>query len=161
MPRKKGHLGFYFRSISNCIDKYFNNELKTLGLTKSQLDVLAFLSRHQDEPIIQRDIVNYFHISNPTVTGILNRLEQKGYIVRRQSEKDKRIHHIVCTFDAKKLQHLFCTTAQNMENLLTKDFSAEEKEQLRAMLERIRNNVIEEEKEETYDKNPVSSTKGV
>lgn len=48
-----------------------------------------------------------------------------------------------------------------MENLLTKDFSAEEKEQLRAMLERIRNNVIEEEKEETYDKNPVSSTKGV
>lgn len=153
MPQHYCPIGFYFRSISNSIDKRFNQQLKSLGLTKSQLDVLFILSKNKDKEIIQRDIENYFHISNPTVTGILNRLEQKGYIVREQSKKDKRIHHIKCMFDEAELRKLFTETADDMETLLTKGFSEEEKIELAALLERVMNNGIMDEKEDKNDKN--------
>ena len=47
--------------------------------------------------MIQKDIEEHFHISNPTVTGILNRLEQKGFIERKHTPKDNRVRTIVIT----------------------------------------------------------------
>ena len=53
-----------------------NEGLKKYDLTKSQRDVLGYLHFTDKDPVIQKDIEEHFHISNPTVTGILNRLEQ-------------------------------------------------------------------------------------
>ena len=58
---------------------------------------MGYLHFTDKNPVIQKDIEEHFHISNPTVTGILNRLEQKGFIERKQSLKDKRVRTIVLT----------------------------------------------------------------
>ena len=74
-----------------------NEGLKKYDLTKTQRDILGYLHFTDKNPVIQKDIEEHFHISNPTVTGILNRLEQKGFIERKQSLKDKRVRTIVLT----------------------------------------------------------------
>lgn len=152
MPQNTYPLGFFFRSTTHKIEKIMNRKLKSMGLTKSQCDVLFFIAKNKENDIIQRDIENYFHISNPTVTGILNRLEQKGYIVREQSKKDKRIHRIRSTFDEEELCAQFTKQREYVDQILTKGLSDEEKAQLTLLLEKVMNNVIEEAKEEKNDK---------
>ena len=85
-------IGFYFSLIKKKMDKHMNEGLKKYDLTKSQQDVLGYLHFTDKDPVIQRDIEEHFHISNPTVTGILNRLEQKGFIERKLTQKEQDLH---------------------------------------------------------------------
>ena len=91
MNNRKYGYGFYFRCIQSQLEKAMNEQLKEFDLTKSQLDILRFLKYVKKDHVNQKDIEEFFHISNPTVTGLLNRMEQKGYVVRIHSPDDKRI----------------------------------------------------------------------
>ena len=82
-------IGFILVLIKKKMDKHMNEGLKKYDLTKSQRDVLGYLHFTDKEVVIQKDIEEHFHISNPTVTGILNRLEQKGFIERKLNQKIK------------------------------------------------------------------------
>ena len=95
--RDNDEIGFYLSLIKKKMDKHMNEGLKKYDLTKTQRDILGYLHFTDKNPVIQKDIEEHFHISNPTVTGILNRLEQKGFIERKQSLKDKRVRTIVLT----------------------------------------------------------------
>ena len=92
---KKG-IGFYARVIHNQIEKKSNSYLRDMGLTQTQGDVLVFIvfAKKKGKQIKQKDIEDYFHISNPTVSGLLDRLEQKDLIIRKKTPDDKRIHYI-------------------------------------------------------------------
>ena len=95
--RDNDEIGFYLSLIKKKMDKHMNEGLKKYDLTKTQRDILGYLHFTDKNPVIQKDIEEHFHISNPTVTGILNRLEQKGFIERKRSLKDKRVRTIVLT----------------------------------------------------------------
>ena len=97
MNNRKYGYGFYFRCIQSQLEKAMNEQLKEFDLTKSQLDILRFLKYVKKDHVNQKDIEEFFHISNPTVTGLLNRMEQKGYVVRVHSPDDKRIRYIQIT----------------------------------------------------------------
>ena len=58
-------------------------------LTATQTFTLIYLfqSREAGRSVKQKDIEHKMEISNPTVTGILNRLEHKGLIQRVADEK--------------------------------------------------------------------------
>ena len=42
---------------------------------------------------------------NPTVTGILDRLEKKGFIIRKISDRDRRMRIVTLTNSAKKINN--------------------------------------------------------
>lgn len=145
MKNKKFGYGFYFRCIQGQIEKYVNENMKEYNLTKSQLDVLRYLDQNKDRPIFQKDIEDFFHISNPTVTGLLNRLEEKGYIIRKKSDKDKRIHLIERTRKADIMKENYAKNIQVLEKRIAAGLSPEEKEQLFVLLSKVIQNLIEEE----------------
>ncbi|WP_304749201.1 MarR family winged helix-turn-helix transcriptional regulator [Dubosiella newyorkensis] len=148
MEREQYSIGFYFHSISQQAEKLLNHKVRSIDLTKSQCDVLTFLFKNQNRQIIQRDIEHYFHISNPTVTGILNRLSQKGYIQRIRSASDKRVHSIEITPKAKELYQQLRLTRQEMNETFLKGMSPQEQENLLALLEKTLHNLMQAEKEE-------------
>ena len=76
----QNHYGFYFHVISRLLKSIIDDTLKNYDLTKSQSDIIRFLCTRENEITTQKDIETYFQISNPTVTGLLNRLEQKQFI---------------------------------------------------------------------------------
>ena len=92
---KKG-IGFYARVIHNQIERKSNSYLRDMGLTQTQGEVLTFIvfAHKKGRSVKQKDIEDYYHISNPTVSGLLDRLEQKALIVRKKAEDAKRIHYI-------------------------------------------------------------------
>lgn len=69
------------------------------GLTGPQLDVLnAVYEMSQDGCApSQRMLERRMYLSNPTVTGILNRLEAKGLIERTRDRQDARIKRVCLT----------------------------------------------------------------
>ena len=64
--------------VSDVYEKDFNNRLKTLGITASQCAVLDYLFHSREEEVNQKDIEKALSLQNPTVTGLLKRLDEKG-----------------------------------------------------------------------------------
>ena len=89
--------------ISNLIfEAYINNNLKEINLTGSQMNVLmcVYVLNKKHMNVNQVDIQKIFNLSNPTVSGILSRLQDKNFIMR---ENDGRKNRIKLTDDGIKL----------------------------------------------------------
>ncbi len=82
----------------NCMMRdHRNKDMECLGITGRQTDVLFYLLEHREEQIKQVMIEREFQLSNPTITGILNRLEQNGFIQRVAAQSDRRCNYIMTT----------------------------------------------------------------
>lgn len=99
-------LGVLFKFIHQAAEHKFNQYLQELNLTASQMHILIYLERceAEEKTVNQRDIERHLHLSNPTVTGLLQRLEAKGFITRTVSETDGRNKQIKQT-DACRMMH--------------------------------------------------------
>ncbi|MDO4466339.1 MAG: MarR family transcriptional regulator [Bacillota bacterium] len=145
MPEHKPGYGYYFRCIESIVDKTINEQFKQFDLTKSQQEVLHFLHRNRNTQIKQKDIEDYFHISNPTVTGILNRLEQKGYIERISSESDKRVKYIQQTEKAESLHQVLYKRIVQMEKTMVFSLSQKDQDTLYRLLNEVYQNLLKED----------------
>jgi DNA-binding MarR family transcriptional regulator len=83
------------RRIIRAIDLRSRRLVEESGLTGPQLMVLRAAARLSGSPIgaIAREV----HLSQPTVTGILDRLERQGLIRRERGEPDRRIVLVTVT----------------------------------------------------------------
>lgn len=83
------------RQIIRAIDLRSRHLVTKYGLTGPQLSLLKELSKQQDCSVSQ--LTRAIHLSQATVTGILDRLEKRGLIARHRSEQDKRCVQVVMT----------------------------------------------------------------
>lgn len=120
-----------------------NRYMEKYELTYAQMQTLlyimdtSYIMDASDTGIVSRDIEERFCISNPTASGIIKRLEQKGFIVRRVCEKDGRVKFIYLTAKG----YLICTeTRRGWENALRESFynmTEDEMEDVQKILEKI------------------------
>ena len=118
-----------------------NEGLRKYDLTRSQQEVLGYLHFTDKDPVIQKDIDEHFHISNPTVTGILNRLEQKGFIERKLNPKDKRVRAIVLTQKEQDLHEDIENQIRIMESKFENALGIEKQKQLLEILKELAQNL--------------------
>jgi DNA-binding MarR family transcriptional regulator len=71
------------------------------GLTGSQLLVLNMLG--PKGRVSLSDLSERIRAKNSTVTGIIDRMERDGVVVRRRSEEDRRVVYIELTAKGRKL----------------------------------------------------------
>jgi DNA-binding MarR family transcriptional regulator len=134
-------VGILIKFIENVIKTDRNNILKEIDLSTAQGDVLTYLLFHQEYEINQKDIEKEFRIKNPTVTGILKRLELKSLIKREVSARDSRSKKIIVTDKSKQLQKEISDMGELIENKLTNGFSQQEREELLILLQRVLKNL--------------------
>ncbi|NLC47864.1 MAG: MarR family transcriptional regulator, partial [Tenericutes bacterium] len=114
--------------------------LSLYGLTSSQVEILFFI-RHNKEKVNQSDIERHFKLSNPTVTGIINRLENNGFVKRVKDDKDARVKNIILTEKSNKVKEQMHEGIKSLEKQLFKDFTEEEKEELCLLLGKLFKNI--------------------
>ena len=71
-----------------------------MGLTSVQLLVLGRISLLESNgvsEINQRDLEEAMQVTHPTMTGIIKRLENKGFVSCMPSPADRRYKKITCT----------------------------------------------------------------
>lgn len=136
-------IGFLFKQINNVYEKDFNNLLKTLGITASQCAVLDYLFKSRKEENNQRDIEKALSLKNPTVTGLLKRLDEKGFIMIIPSNKDKRCKNIYLTEKAYDIQRRMEADRKKIDKKLTIGMTKKEIQAMQKMLNRVLYNIAE------------------
>lgn len=143
--RKIHRYGMYFKRIHLDIEKEIHTKLSAYNLTKSQLDILNYLDQHPDQMTCQKDLQNYLHVSNATINGLVNRLEQNGYIYRITNSEDKRMVSIHPTEKANQIKDLFLTTIYNLEQKMMAHITPDKQEELVNLLEQMIQNIESED----------------
>ena len=129
------HLCHFIRILHWCTDQTMTSELEKMDLTAAQGHIMGYLS-HQKEPPCPRDIETEFHLSHPTVSGLLSRLEQKGFIRLQPDPQDRRCKRIYIEPRGTECHQTMHQTIQDIEARLVKDFTPGEKEQFASYLQR-------------------------
>lgn len=83
------------RGIIRSVDLYSRELAATNNITAPQLICLLHVVDHG--PVTATAIGREVHLSPSTVVGILDRLEEKGLIVRQRSQEDRRLVQVSAT----------------------------------------------------------------
>ena len=136
LPPRYGH---FVRILHSCTDQKITAALASMELTAAQGPILGFIE-HAQEPPCSRDIEEAFRLSHPTVSGILSRLEKKGFIEFRPDAEDRRCKRIFMLPKGSACNETMHRIIDENEAQMVQDFSEEEKELFEQLLTRaIRN----------------------
>lgn len=145
-------LGLILKRISNAIKKSVDRDMRDIDITMAQGMVLGFVALHEPGSLSQRDIEHRFGLRHPTVSGILKRLEQNGFVTFEVNADDKRVKNIFTTDKAAQLESRVKKNQKQIEERLTRGLSADELETLRSLLGRVLENVSEKQQVSEEDK---------
>ena len=132
----------HLKMVEHFAKRIGDEQLKQIDLTQSQADVIILLAHESDKVFRQRDIEIALNYSNPTVTGLLNRLEQKDFIARRVDPGDSRARIISLTNKALEIIEEIYQSIRRTEQMLLDGFSEEEIELLQPLMSRIAKNAL-------------------
>ena len=137
MHHRYGHL---IRVLANCTGQAMTAALTSMDLTAAQGHIMGYVT-HRQTPPCPKDIEEAFQLSHPTVSGILSRLEQKGFIEILPDEADRRCKRIYLLPKAKELDETMHRTILETEEKLVQGFTEEERQQFAALLSRAIDNM--------------------
>lgn len=143
MEKQNQPIGFIVKQINNVYEKELNERLRKIGITSSQCAVLDYLFRTSKEEVSQRDVEKNLNLKNPTVTGILKRLDEKGYILCVPNANDRRKKNIYLTEKAYDIQRRMDTDRRKLDRELTRGMTKREENALRRNLEKLLYNIAD------------------
>ncbi len=144
------HLGMRVRFLSQAIHTAIDRKLTALGLTGQQSFVLRFLSEHTGEPVYARDIEKRFNLTHPTVSGILQRLEAKGFLASEPDAADRRCKRVTMTPKAEECQKEIERHIQAIERTMLAGMTPEEAISFGRLLDLAYENLSNEMKKEEF-----------
>ena len=128
------------RILHWCADQSMTNALETMELTAAQGHIMGFLC-HQKTPPCPRDVEAEFQLSHPTVSGLLSRMEQKGFIELRTDPTDRRCKRICVLPKGWECHDLMHSTIMANEQKIVQGFTPQEQEQFAQLLQRAITNM--------------------
>lgn len=137
------HYGPLVRILHCCISQAVSSNLSDMELTSAQGHIMGYLARCK-EPPCPRDLEEEFHLSHPTVSGLLARLEKKDFIALQPDPKDRRCKRICILPKGQECHDRMHRSMLASEEQIVQGFSDEEKALFADMLSRaIRNMGVE------------------
>lgn len=134
------HYGHMVRVLHCAISQSVTAALAEMELTSAQGRIMGYLAL-SPEPPCAKDIEEKFHLSHPTVSGLLVRLEKKGFIESRPDEADRRCKRIYMLPKGADCNEKIYRVIQENEKKLVTGFTEAEKQQFTDLLTRAANNL--------------------
>ncbi len=127
----KADISFLVKKLDNQIQRkihalYNRKEFQECSLMNMWVSDFLFDMQQQDRIIYQKDIEAEFSINRATASKMLSLMEKKKLIKRMNDSSDSRLKHIVLESRGLELQKLCCYIREEIENMLTSDFTEEE-----------------------------------
>lgn len=131
------HIGKYIAILYRANSMYFNKNFHAGNIGSGQYSFLLFLV--DNEGVTQEEMSSRMFIDKGTTAKALKKLQKEGYIRKSIDENDKRAHRVYLTEDGRRITKDIMSVLDQWNNILTKDFTPEEKtiamELLKRMLE--------------------------
>jgi MarR family 2-MHQ and catechol resistance regulon transcriptional repressor len=111
------------------------------GLSKSSLNILMLLRHGSDEGMQLHDLGELLLVSRANITGLMDHLEDKGYVKRLVDPQDRRARHARITQKGEALLDEFMPVHyRNLKGLLH-GLSEDERETLVGLLKKVRSSI--------------------
>lgn len=137
-------IGYMIKQIAAAHAHDLNELFKQHDLTASQGFVLIYLLKADKKQIevTQRDIEKQFDISNPTVSGILDRLQSKELIERIVSQEDARKKIVRVSAKARCLDNNLKQGFKLCDDKILACLDEQEEQLLLSLLDKVMNEYI-------------------
>ena len=126
-------------------DKMANPILADYDLTASQCRILKFLFMQQNQNARIVDIEKECATTHPTVLGLLDSLEKKGFVLKIANPKDARSKLISLTPKAKNMQHELEIVVAKIDHSWVEHLSEQERKEFQKLLQKLLKIETEEE----------------
>ena len=109
------------------------------GIAPTHGDILWALYTHGELPM--NKLAEIIHRDKSTITALVNKLIELGYVQRRTDDSDSRINMISLTGKGMSMKQQFWEVSEALRKKAYKGLSAEEKKTLMDLLDRIYDNL--------------------
>ena len=136
--------GYLINQIQKISSRKFNELLKEKNIDEfngSQGVILYSLWNNKELTI--KEIGKITGLAKTSLTSMLDRMEEKGLIRRKDNSEDKRSIKIMLTDKAKELEKDYNDISNKISNIFYKNFSDKEINEIENYLERIISNLEE------------------
>ena len=128
-------LNFILTKAQHNVHQLFKAELAPYGVTPGQYGVLRCLWDENGQTA--RKLAERLALDGSTITGILDRLEQKGLIERLPDPKDRRALQVMLTDAGRELQEPLLKVILTANEKALSSLNEQQAALLRSMLEDI------------------------
>lgn len=134
--------------ILNSIARLFDARARANGvfpeaLPHSSRRLLRFLARN--DGVSQVELVEMTHLSKPTVSLALKKMEEMGFVKRECDEKDGRISKVYLTEKGRALDEQNFNRLQEIDRYVMRGLSEGEIKTVTEILLKMRENLLNEE----------------
>jgi MarR family transcriptional regulator, organic hydroperoxide resistance regulator len=138
VPENK--LGLLLVRVSRAHYNLASRVFEGLGLHRGQPPVLFELGCK--DGMTQSELAHNLEVTPATITNMLHRMEQAGFITRTRDQDDSRISRVFLTTSGKIILDQVKVLADKMDQTTFAGFSNEEQNQVGDFLDRIRQNLL-------------------
>lgn len=110
-------------------------EIKKNLLTITQFQALLFIKGKRN--VQMKDIANYFSVTMPTATSLIDKLIRENLVLRKNDSKDRRITNVSLTKLGEKLLKDAVKQKTNRSSKLLSNLNFKEKSDLFSLLSKI------------------------
>ena len=141
--RPEDAMGYWLFYAHRCVAYAFSevlrqaclDEKKPYTVTPPQFGVLALL--YEGDGVTIGVISQKRGVDAPTITGIVQRLEQSGLVERRHDRRDRRVVKVYLTAEGQGSKGFLTDAAERFNALMTRGFSETQEQELRTKLQQI------------------------
>lgn len=130
-----------FKILNTAIERVLNQEMAELDITYTQATVIGYLDRKQNCEICQKDIELGLGLTHPTVSSILNRLEEKNLIKTEPLESDRRYKKILITDKSASITFAIKDKIEKIAEKLFDGLDKEEVDELSDIINKLIRNI--------------------
>ncbi len=134
-------LGFLFHDVARFRSIIFDQMMLPHGLTRAQWWVLANLYRK--DGLTQTELAERMDLGTVTLSGLIDRLEARGWVERRPDPRDRRAKQVWLTPKVKDVRKNMTRRSNQLTRTSLQGLSDDEIEKMIVMLRQIRKNLIE------------------
>ena len=121
-------ISFLMKLIADRVSTLFLQRVD-VPLTAAQSRVVMYLEACGGGPLSQREIEQYLNVSHTTAKGLLQRLEEKGFVRTAFDSEDGRVKNVYLTDKAHQCrdelkQHINAMTGQMMQGISEQEEAA-------------------------------------
>lgn len=138
--------GFLISRIKQVQGRIFDSLLQKAGIEEfngAQGRILYVLWQEEGLPIIE--LSKRTGLAKTTLTSMLDRMEEKGFLKRTADGRDRRMLRIFLTPKAKVLNDRYNEVSDEMSQIFYQDFSEEEITAFEGSLDKILSNLVRKE----------------
>jgi DNA-binding MarR family transcriptional regulator len=133
------NLGYRIKLLSQLLSRQFQERLEPFGLTPFHWVVLCCLWK--EDGLATSTIGERLQQVGGTLTGVLDRMEERGLVRRERDSRDRRICRIWLTEAGKQLEEVLPPISREIREQAMTGISTPEQQKLRQLLEKVITNL--------------------